>query len=256
MSKRRRFVLVSLLLSLSLLGTQFVRVDYRYQAIVLVGGIAYALSAWALAEDLHGVEWVTALILPVVYPVSVGLFYFLLPERPLTRFVILGFFGVGMYALLLTENIFTVAAIRTIQLLRAAHAVGFLLTLVTAFFLFDTIWSFRLPFFTNAILVGLASFPLLLQGLWSVELAEERIERRTLLYSSFLSLGMGELALAISFWPVTVPVGSLFLVTMAYVGLGISQYHFTGRLFRKTLYEYLGVGLIVLLTTYLVTRWG
>ncbi len=256
MSKRKRFVFVSLLLSLGLLGTQFVRVDYRYQAIVLLGGISYAFCAWSLAEDLHGVEWLTALILPVVYPVSVGLFYFLLPERLMTRLLILGVFGVGMYALLLTENIFTVAAIRTIQLLRAANAVGFLLTLVTAFFLFDTVWSFRLPFYANAILVGVASFPLFLQGRWSVELTEGRIEQRALLYSFYLALGMGELALALSFWPVTVPVGSLFLVTMVYVGLGISQYHFMGRLFRKTLYEYLGVGIIVLVTTYLVTSWG
>ena len=256
MTKRKRFVLVSLLLSLGLLGIQFIRVDYRYQAIVLLGGISYALSVWALFEGLHGIEWLSALILPVLYPVSVGLFYFLLPERLLTRLLILGIFGVGMYALLLTENIFTVAAIRTIQLLRAAHAVGFLITLVTAFFLFDTVLSFRLPFYANAILIGTATFPLMLQGLWTVELTEERIERRTLLYSAYLSLGLGELALALSFWPVTVPVGSLFLVTLVYVALGISQFHFTGRLFRKTLYEYLGVGMIVFLTTYLVTRWG
>ncbi|OGY18308.1 MAG: hypothetical protein A2900_04545 [Candidatus Chisholmbacteria bacterium RIFCSPLOWO2_01_FULL_50_28] len=256
MSKRKRFVLVSLLLTLGLFGIQFIRVDYRYQAILLLGGLAYVFCGWALSEDLHKIEWLTALTLPVIYPVSVGLFYFLLPERMLSRLIILGIFGVGMYALLLTENIFTVAAIRTIQLLRAARAVGFLLTLVTAFFLFDTIWSFRLPFYANAILVGLASVPLIFQALWSVELTEDRIERRTVVYSLCLSLAIGELALALSFWPVTVSVGSLFLVTMAYVGLGISQYHFSGRLFRRTLYEYLGVGMIVLLTTYLVTKWG
>lgn len=256
MSKRKRFVLVSLLLSLGLLAIQFVRVEHRYQAIVILGGLSYALSAWALSEDLKGVEWVTVLTLPLLYPVSVGLFYFLLPERILTRMLILIVFGVGMYALLLTENILSVAAIRTIQLLRAAHAVGFLLTLVTAFFLFDTILSFRLPFFVNGVLVTAASFPLFLQGLWSYRLSEERVEQRTVRFSSALAVGLGQIALALSFWPVTVPVGSLFLVTMAYVGLGISQFHFSGRLFRKTLYEYLGVGIIVLVTMFLVTRWG
>lgn len=256
MSKRQRFVIVSLVLSLGLIGTQLVRVEHRYQAIVVFGGISYALSAWALSGDLKGVEWLTVLILPLLYPVSVGLFYFLLPERLLSRLVILGVFGVGMYALLLTENIFSVAAIRTIQLLRAAHAVGFLLTLVTAFFLFDTIWSFRLSFYSNGALVALVSFPLFLQGLWSYRLSEQKIERRTFSYSLALALGLGQIALALSFWPVTVPVGSLFLVTMAYVVLGISQYHFSGRLFRKMLYEYIGVGIIVLVTTFLVTRWG
>jgi hypothetical protein len=256
MNKRKRFVIVSLLLSLGLLGTQLVRVEHRYQAIVVLGGISYALSAWALSDDLKGVEWFTVLVLPLLYPISVGLFYFLLPERLLSRLVILGVFGVGMYALLLTENIFSVAAIRTIQLLRAAHAVGFLLTLVTAFFLFDTIWSFRLPFYANGALVALCSLPLFLQGLWSYRLSERKIEKRTLKYSLALALGLGQIGMALSFWPVTVPVGSLFLVTMAYVGLGISQYHFAERLFRKTLYEYLGVGVIVIVATFLVTRWG
>ena len=256
MNKRKRFVLVSLLLSLGLLATQFVRVEYRYQAIILFGGFSYALSAWALAEDLKGVEWLTVLCLPCLYPVSVGLFYFLLPERLFTRLAIMGVFGVGMYALLLTENIFSVAAIRTIQLLRAAHAVGFLLTLVTAFFLFDTIWSFRLPFYLNGVLVALASLPLVLQGLWSYNLGENEIGKRTLQYAAGLAFVLGEIALALSFWPVTVAVGSLFLVSMAYVGLGISQFHFSGRLFRKTLYEYLGVGIIVLVTMFVVTRWG
>lgn len=256
MQKRKRFVFVSILLSLGLLGTQFVLVEHRYQAIILLGGISYGLSAWSLIDDLKGVEWLTALVLPFLYPISVGLFYFLLPERLLTRIAILGVFGIGMYALLLTENIFSVAAIRTIQLLRAAHAVGFLLTLVTAFFLFDSIWSFRLPFYFNGMLVTLSSFPLILQGLWSYSLSERNIDRRTLIYSLVLALILGELALAISFWPVTVPVGSLFLVTMAYVSLGISQYYFSGRLFKKTLYEYLGVGVVVFLTTFLVTNWG
>jgi hypothetical protein len=256
MSKRKRFVVVSLLLSLGLLGTQLVRVEHRYQAIIVLGGISYVLSAWALSEDLKGVEWITVLTIPLLYPVSVGLFYFLLPERLLSRLVILGVFGIGMYALLLTENIFSVAAIRTIQLLRAAHAVGFLLTLVTAFFLFDTIWSFRLPFYSNGVLVAVCSFPLFLQGLWSYRLGEQRIEKQTVQSSIALALGLGQIALALSFWPVTVPVGSLFLVTMAYVGLGISQYHLAGRLFRRTLYEYLGVGVIVLITTFLVTKWG
>lgn len=256
MNKRKRFVIVSILLSLGLLATQIVRVEYRYQAIVVLGGISFALSAWALLDDLKGIEWITVLALPLLYPISTGLFYFLLPERLITKLLIVVIFGIGMYALLLTENIFSVAAIRTIQLLRAAHAVGFLLTLVTAFFLFDSIWSFRLPFYVNAVLVSGSSFPLFLQGLWSYRLEEERISAKTLIYSLSLALLMGEIAAVISFWPVTIPVGSLFLVTMAYVGLGISQYHFSDRLFRKTLYEYLGVGIIVFITTFLVTRWG
>lgn len=256
MTKRRKFLLVAFLSSIGVLVTQLTQVEYRYHALALLGFVAYGLSAWALFDDLKGAEWFSILALPTLYPVSVGLFYFLLPERFLSQAFILGLFGVGMYALLLTSNIFSIAAIRTIQLLRAAHAVGFLVTLLTAFFFFDTILSFRMIYWLNAILVGGVSFLLMLQSLWSVELTEHRLSTRAWLYSGLIGLGMGEMAWAISFWPVTLSVGSLFLVSLLYVGLGISQQRFLDRLFRKTLYEYLGVGLVVLATVMLVTRWG
>ena len=255
MTKRRKFVLVSLVLALGLLGTQLVRVEYRYYALALLGAVSYGLSAWALVEDMKGIEWVMLLILPALYPVSVGLFYFLLPQQFLSRIFILGFFGVGMYALLLTSNIFSVAAIRTIQLLRAAHAVGFLLTLVTGFFLFDTILSFKLAVWLNVGLVAGVSWLLLLKGLWSMELTEEMLSSRVRQYSVGLAISLGLVAGGLSFWPVTVAVGSLFLVSMMYVGLGLAQQYLVGRLFRNTVREYLLVGLVVLVTTVLMTRW-
>lgn len=256
MTKRRKFLLVALVLAFGLVGTQLMQVEYRYEALAVLGFLAYGLSAWALFDDLKGVEWLTILALPTLYPISVGLFYFLLPERLLSRIFVLLLFGVGMYALLLTENIFSVAAIRTIQLLRAAHAVGFLITLVTSFFLFDTIWSFRWPFWLNGLLVGGVSFPILLQGLWSVELAEGTLTRRSWLFGGLLSLALAQVSMGLSFWPVSISVGSLFLVSMMYVALGIAQQHFMGRLFQRTLFEYLGVGAVVVLTLTLLTSWG
>lgn len=255
MTKRRKFVLVSCILAVGLMLTQLVRVEYRYQAIALLGGVAYGLSAWALADDLRGVEWLTVLMLPSLYPMAVGLFYFLLPSQWWSRLFILGLFGVGMYALLLTANIFSVAAIRTIQLLRAAHAVDFLLTLVTAFLLLDTIWSFRWSFWANALLVTGVAWPLLLKGLWVIELTEDKVSGRVWLYSSVLALVLGGGAGAVSFWPVGVVVGSLFLVSMLYVLLGLAQQHFAGRLFRNNIQEYLMVGMVVIIIMMTMTSW-
>ena len=65
---------------------------------------------------------------------AVAFFYFLLPVRWLTRIPVVVLYAVGIYALLLTENIYNVAADRTIALLRAAHSVGYLLTLDNVFF--------------------------------------------------------------------------------------------------------------------------
>ena len=255
MSKRAKLVLTALILSLGLLAIQSVEVDDRYQAIGLLAGVAYALSLWALFDDLKGVEWLTVLVLPVLYPVSVALFYFLLPVRLLSRVVILSIFGVGMYALLLTENIFSVAAIRTIQLLRAAHAVGFLLTLVVAFFLWDSLFSFKLSAWWNGLAVAGSGFLLVLQALWSVNL-EDKISQEVWQNSLGLAWCLGLLALMISFWPVTIAVGSLFLVSSLYVGLGLVQHRLSGRLFKKTIEEYLWLFGLVLAITFLLARWG
>jgi len=255
LSKRQRFILTAIVLSVGLLAIQITNLSWRYQAIAALMVLTYFLSAWSLIEGLNGIEWFTVLALPVLYTGGVGLFYFLLPTGWLARLPVAIAYGLGIYVLLLTENIFSVAAIRTIQLLRAAHAAGFLLTLVTAFFLYDTILSFRLVFWLNFLLVGLVSLPLLLCGLWSVKL-EEKISARVWLYSLCLALILAEMALAFSFWPVTVVSGSLFLVTTLYLVLGLSQYQLSGRLFKRTINEYLSVGIAVLLIMFFSTHWG
>ena len=62
------------------------------------------------------------LTLPTLFTAAVGLFYFLLPVRWLTRLPVVILYSIGIYALLLTENIYNVAAERTIALFRAAHS--------------------------------------------------------------------------------------------------------------------------------------
>jgi len=254
-SKRQKFIISAALLSASLLTIQLTNVSWRYQAIFGLTILTYLLSAWSLREGVSGIEWLTVLILPTLFTAGVGLFYFLLPASWLARLPVAALYGLGLYALLLTENIFSVAAIRNIQLLRSAHAVGFLLTLLTAFFLYDTILSFRLPFWLNFVFVFLVSLPLFIQGLWSVKL-EEKISGQIWFYSLALSLIVAEGALALSFWPVTVSAGSLALITIMYVVLGLTQHYLSQRLFKRTINEYLTVGIIVLAVILITTHWG
>ncbi len=255
LTKRQKFIFTAGFLAIGLLAIQVANVDWRHQAIGGLTLLALLLSSWSLSEGLTKLKWLTVVILPVFYTAGVGLFYFLLPASWLARLPVALVYGVGMYILLLTENIFSVAAIRTIQLLRAAHAVGFLLTLVTAFFLYDTILSFRFSFWLNFLLVGLVTWPLLLSGLWSIDLAE-KISPRVWIYSICLAVLLAETSLALSFWPVTVVSGSLFLVTGIYIGLGLTQLELSEKLFRRSLNEYLGVGIAVLLIMFLTTKWG
>jgi hypothetical protein len=209
---------------------------------------------WSLKESLNGLEWLMIPILPTFFTAGVGLFYFLVPGDWRIRLPVIFLFGFGLYVLLLTANIFSVAAIRTIQLLRSAHAVGFLMTLLTAFFLYDTIFSFRLIFSLNFGLVLAVSFPLLLQAVWSTKL-EDRLTIVSLSFGFILSLIQAEGALLFSFWPISVAVRSLALTTMAYVSFGLVQHYLDERLFPKTIREYVSVGLVVLLVIILTTRW-
>lgn len=255
MSKRRKFIFTSIILAGAFLIIQLTDVLFRYEAIVAVIVGSGILSLWSLREAVGRNATLLTLVLSVAFTAGVGFFYFLLPSALLARLPVVFLYGLGMYALLLTANIYNVAAIRTIALLRAAHAVGFLLTLATSFFLFDTLWSFRLTPWVNGGGTLLLSFPLVLQSVWSIEL-EERLSRRLILWSVVVSAVLGEIGFMISLWPVTVVVASLFLTTVLYVLLGLLQAELVGRLFARTVKEYLLVGLVVLLAVYLSSKWG
>ncbi|MFC1653264.1 hypothetical protein ACFL1M_00250 [Patescibacteria group bacterium] len=254
MTKRRKFVLSSLLLSLGLLGIQYIALEYRFLAVFVFFVASFLVSTVALLDDLKGVEWFTIVPFPAIYAASVALFYFLLPEAWWARVFIMTLFGLGMYAIYLTCNIFSVAAVRTIQLLRAAHAVGFLLTLVTLLLIFNTIFSLRISFLLNGLLAGASTFPLMLTGLWSVKL-EEKVSPMIWRQAGFISILVLQLALAVSLLPFSVWVASIILVTVVYVGLGLLQHEISERLFPQTLQEYLSVGVFVLLAAIIVTPW-
>ena len=255
MTKRQKFIFSSVFLAIGMIFVHAAAFQWRYPAITLLSLLAAGFTLWTLREALAGIRYLTVIILPALFTAGVGLFYFLLPSTWLAVLPIALLYGFGFYALLLTENIFSVSAIRTIQLFRAAQAVGFLLTLLTAFFLYDTVFSFKLYAWANAFLVILISFPLYLQGLWSINL-EEKISRELINFAIVLALISAELGLIISFMPLTIAMSSLFLTTVVYVTLGLTQAHFQGRLFKRTVYEYLAVGVIVLLVMILTINWG
>ena len=97
-----------------------------------------------------------------------GFFWFLLPANIFARIPIVIFYGVGIYVLCLTANIYSVAAVRTIALLRAARGVGFVLSLITSFLVFDAMLSLKTEIYYLVPFILLVSFPLYLQGFWSM----------------------------------------------------------------------------------------
>lgn len=243
------------LLTLGLVTTQLLASDLRFLIVGVLATATYFLSAWALREEFSGVEWFTLLVLPTLFTLAVGLAYFLLPVRWITRLPVVALYALGVYALLLTENIYNVAAARTIQLLRAASAVGFLLTLITAFLLFQTFLSLHLPFWINFGGVFFITLPLVLQALWTVNLGEG-ISERVAIWSLFSSLTLAELTLAFSFWPLNLSLLTLFLTAVIYALLGVGREYLAGRLFKRTLAEFFFVPTIIFFIIIFSTRWG
>lgn len=246
MRRREKFIIVAVLLSLGLLATQYIPLEWRYYGVALFAFFSYLMSAWALSDDLQAHEWLTIVPFPGIFAGASGLFYFLLPEVLGSRIALLAVFGVGIYALFLTSNIISVAKGRTIQLLYAAHAIGLFFTMFTSLLLTNTIFSLRLPFYWNALLVAGAHFLLVLMSLWSVNL-EPKISREIWAYSAFFTLLLAEFALCFSFLPMQVWHISLFMMSIVYVGLSLFQNLLKGRLFKNTMTEYTLVGILMLL---------
>lgn len=248
-------MLTSVILSLGFIGIQFLEGINRLYSIAGLTILTLILFFWSLKEGL-GKNWtLLTLILPMFFTLSVGIFWFLLPASIFARVPIVIFYGLGIYALCLTSNIYTVATIRTIALLRAARGVGFVLTLLTSFLVFDAILSLRINILLTSGMVFIFCLPLFLQGLWVISL-EEKLTRNLILMVVGFSLVMLEISLSLFFWPVTVVVGSLFLTVAIYVLLGLGQSKLEGRFFSQIVREYLLVGLMVFIGMFLATRWG
>lgn len=256
MRKRQKMVLTAGILAAVMGGAQTAPLDWKYWLVGVLGLLAWLLTAWSLKEGLnHWVEWLMIPLPPVLFSLGMGLFYILLPESRWMQVFMIAVFGVGQYALLLAGNIYSVAAIRTIALLRSAHAVGFVMTIGTGFLLYNTIGSFKLPFWAVGWLTSIVSAVLLLPALWSVSL-EERLGLGLVDYGVGLGLTAGVLAMAVAFWPINITVSSLFGATVLYIFLGVAQHHFSQKLQTRAVWEYVTVGVVVLVTMLATAGWG
>lgn len=242
LEKRQKMVASSLFLTAGLVIIQTNDIKPNLQAVLWLTAFSFLLTFWSLREDIKGIEWLTLFILPTFFSAGAVLFYFLWPVRWLTRLAVAIPFAVSFYAILLTENIFNVAVLRTIALWRAAQVVSDFFTLITLFFLSATIFSLHLDFYLNTGLIFLVSVALLFQNLWAVRL-EERAEKDTMTMAILGGLIMGELTLALSFLPADSTNGALFLVTQMYAVIGVAKAKLNGKIDANIVMEYMAMGL-------------
>ena len=252
--KRQKFVIAVVLLTIGLYIS-----EYQFGKSGLI--IALILSVftdlflfWAVRGDLKDANAKSIFILPFFYSLAFGLFYFLIPARIFSRVLLSGLYAVGLYSLFLSQNIFIVGSIRTIQLLSGARIVSFVLTLLSFFFITNTVFSLHLHAVFSSVLLAVYALPLLIHTLWSYDLQQPF--KPILLWAAVLTICLVETATLLWFWPSSPTVISLFLTGFFYTVAGLSHVWLERRLFRGVLWEYLWVGVAVFFVLILFTPWG
>lgn len=252
--KRQKFVIAVIILSLLLFFT-----EYQFgRSGIIVSLILSVLTSvflyWAVYRDIkENFTW-NIFILPFFYSLAFGLFYFLVPTRLLFRIILTTLYAFGLYSLFLSENIFTVASIRTIALLSGARIVSFVLTLLSFFFLANILYTLHLFFLPTILIIFLFAFPLIYQSIWTYTFA--KASKQSIFWVGGLTLCLSEAALILWFWPSTPTLVALFLTGFFYTLVGLSHIWFEKRLFRGVLWEYLWVGAVVFFVLMLFSNWG
>ncbi len=252
--KRLRLVLSVVLLSGLMLVSTFFLFENALFFIPVFIVAAYMLSYFAILEGIDRIELVMLFLMPVILTISFYLFYFLFPVRWLTRLPFVILYGFCMYAVLLCSNIFNVGVGKSLQLYRPAFFINFFLQTFVSLLLYNTLFSFKLDFLLNTIVVGFIAFWLSLQLFWTLKL-ELKLTRKLVLYSFFIAIILSEIVIVGSFVPVKSSILALFLASSYYSLSGLIYNFLDERLFKETIREYVIVWIAVLAITILSISW-
>jgi hypothetical protein len=244
MSKRQKFVFASVFLGVQLVLCRFFLFGWQHYSALLMAFFSAVVILLSLWGDLTFLSGVIVSILPASFAAGVTLFSFLLPGQWLVICLYMFLFIFSMYAIFLTENVFGVAAIRTIQLVRAAHAVGFLFTILTFLLLSNVVLAFHLSAWTNAIFIGAISLPLVFHAFWVIKL-DPHLLRQTLIRTGGVVLVMMQVGFSLSFLPAPSTIVALFLTAVLYGVMGLVEQDLLRSLTLRTILEYLGVIVVV-----------
>lgn len=235
-SKRQRLILSVLVLSLGLFVSEHLLGKSGIYMVFVLSVLTDVFLYFSLRGDLKDNFSPQVFILPFFYSLSVGLFYLLVPARFITRIGMTSLYALGLYSLFLSENIFTVSSIRTIALLSGARTVSLVLGLLSYFFLSNVVFSFHINIFLTLILIFTYTFFLVLQSIWTYVLDKNPLSQ--IFWVLSLTVCLVELAVFLWFSPGSPTVLALFLSSIFYVLIGLTQSWFEKRLFRGVILEY------------------
>lgn len=236
-------------------------VDSRYYGLALEIGLVMFCFWFGLGVIFENNidEKLMVIILPLIFALGYSLFCALLPENQFYMIMLSVFFGFVIYLLFLVENVFLVAiGTKTVPLYRTAYTTSLIFTLFSGFFVFNSLLSFKWPFYINLVSVAGISIIMFLYQFWAIaiELPDDGVDKGKWTYALVAGLMMGELGLVFSFWPVGVFKGSIYLVSAIYVLSGLFQADIKDRLFNSVLTNYSLIGAAITIAILLTNTWG
>jgi hypothetical protein len=253
-SKRQKFIVSVIILSLGLFSAEYVLGKAAIPIVFILAILTSVFLYLGLKDDLEdNFNW-QVFVLPFLYSFSIGLFYLLVPARLITRVGITSLYALGLYSLFLSQNIFTVSAIRTIALLSGARTVSLVLTILSYFFLSNVVLSFHINIFVTLLLISVYSFLFVLQAVWVYTLDKNFFSE--IFWVLSLTFCLAEVALFLWFIPGSPTVLALFLTAIFYVLIGLTQAWFEKRLFRGVILEYFWVTVVSFIFLVLFTNIG
>lgn len=253
LSKRQKFILSVVLLSLGLFLSEYFFSSYTFIVAFFLAITTDVFLFMSLYADLKEDLMPQAFVLPFLCSLAFGLFYFLTPARLLSRMVLTTLYAIAVYSLFLSENIFMVASIRTIALLNSARIVTFIITLISYFFLSNIIFSFRMGFLPTVVLFAAFSLAFVYQALWTYTLEKSVLQNKE--WVLVVTLCLVELGSVLWFWPTAPTVLALFLTASFYIFTGLTHMWLDKRLFRGVFWEYAWVGIFASVILLWFTHW-
>lgn len=260
MPKRIRFLFASIFIALVFLVFLALPYEFRYYAMA-VGVVLLVLIMWFgldIKKNTPTMIRNMTVVLPGSFFIGYGLFAAIIPYSLITGIILSVFLGIIVYVIFLVENVFLFAVgYKTVPLYRAAYTVGSIIMLLTAFFLFDSLYSFSLSYWLNMVMVYIISVWLFAYHYFSVtiELPDDGSKLDIRSYVLLPPLLMSELALVLSFWPIGIFKGSIYLTAIIYVIAGLIQSDIRGRLFKKIWLNFTWIGIAIVLGIILMTGW-
>jgi len=252
--KRQKFAVGVLVLTLGLFFIERFLGKSGIYFVFMLGATTDLFLFWALKNDLSENFSPQVFILPFLYSLAFGFFYFSLPPRLLVQLFLTVLYAVGLYSAFLSENIFTVSGIRTIALLQSARTVSFVLSIFIYAFFTNTLFSAQLSFVVMLPIIFAYSLLLIIHSLWTYTL--EKGLKTEVKWASVLSICLVQLAFLLWFWPSKPIVAALFLTDIFYTIVGLSHLWFEKRLFRGVLWEYIWFSAAVFVVLVLFTSWA